>query len=141
MSDLVEGGWPCANVAGTSGAKQAPERALPARRLQHIVRTMDLVRENRMRMVFGLALVLLAPSLASAEDVKIHRVEFPSRLYGNYAAVVVVESSSNEVACVAYDNGTPVGSGSGYTTARIATVRVSVATPSGSLSVRCETKR
>ena len=82
-------------------------------------------------------LLAAASVLALADEPKIHNVEFPSRLFGENAAVVTVESDKSKVECVAYRGGVPVGSGSGYTTAHIANVTVSVTQRNGELTVKC----
>jgi hypothetical protein len=82
------------------------------------------------------ALVTAAP-LALADEVKIANIEYPSHLYGERGVVVTVESAKNKVECVAYRDGVPVGSGSGYTTARIANVTVLITERKGALTVKC----
>lgn len=84
--------------------------------------------------VFALA---TAAPLALAEEVKIANIEYPSHLYGEGGVVVTVESEKNKVECVAYRDGIPVGSGSGYTTARIANVTVLITERKGALTVKC----
>jgi hypothetical protein len=73
-----------------------------------------------------------------AEEVKVHNIEYPSRLYGEGAAVVTVESPNKTVACVAYRDGVPVGSGKGRTTAGIANVTILVSQRSGEFTVKCQ---
>ncbi|HAU4884258.1 TPA: hypothetical protein F3L15_09535 [Aeromonas hydrophila] len=76
-------------------------------------------------------------SLAQAGEVKVHNIEYPSRMYGEYRAVITVESDKSKVECVAYRDGVPVGSGSGYTTAGIANVDISVTKKEGAFTVKC----
>lgn len=83
-----------------------------------------------------LALATIVP-LAFAEEVKIANVEYPSHLYGERGVVITVESGKHKVECVTYRDGVPVGSGSGYTTARIANVTVLITERKGALTVRC----
>lgn len=82
---------------------------------------------------------LLIPTFyaEASESIKVHNIEYPSRLYGNNAAIVTVESSSKKVECVAYKGGIPVGSGSGYTIANIANVSILMSERSGDLTVKC----
>lgn len=88
------------------------------------------------KFIGGLSLATLAAA-AQAGDVKVHNVEYPSRLYGNGAVIVTVESSKSEVECVAFKGGVPVGSGRGLTTAGIANVTILISEKSGELTVRC----
>lgn len=81
--------------------------------------------------------LITAGSLAHASEAKVHNIEFPSEVYGKHAAVITVESDKSKVECVAYRDGVPVGSGSGYTTARIANVTVSVTEKKGAFTVKC----
>ena len=86
----------------------------------------------------AMALVLVATSAAALpEEVKIANIEHPSRLYGEGGVVVTVESAKKKVECVAYRDGVPVGSGSGYTTARIANVTVLMTERKGKLTIKC----
>ncbi len=79
-----------------------------------------------------------APSAVQlADEAKIHNIEYPSRLYGEHRAIVTVETNKPKIECVAYKDNIPVGSGSGYTKARIANVGVSVTRRPGRLTVRC----
>ena len=82
-------------------------------------------------------LLVAASSVALADEVKIANIEYPSRLYGEGGIVVTVESAKEKVECVAYKDGVPVGSGSAYTTARIANVTVLMTERKGKLSVKC----
>lgn len=86
--------------------------------------------------VVVLVLVTAAP-LVLADDVKIANIEYPSHLYGTGGVVITVESGKSKVECVAYRDGVPVGSGSGYTTARIANVTVLITERKGELTVKC----
>ena len=88
--------------------------------------------------------VLLAPAMlfkcavtTASEPVVVHNIEYPSRLYEEGAAVITVESSSYNVRCIAYKDGVPVGSGEGFTTAKIANVTVLMSEKSGKLTVKC----
>lgn len=89
-----------------------------------------------MKWIAACALVT-AGTLAHAGEAKVHNIEYPSRLYGEYSAVITVESDKDKVECVAYRDGVPVGSGSGYTTAGIANVAVSVTKRAGTFTVKC----
>lgn len=85
-----------------------------------------------------MALVLIAASpVALADEVNIANIEYPSRLYGEGGVVITIESAKKKVECVAYRDGVPVGSGSGYTTARIANVIVLMTERKGKLTVKC----
>ena len=91
-----------------------------------------------------IALMLVVATLAvipneevQAADVKIHNIEYPSHIYGDGVVVVTVESSMDRVECVAYRDDVPVGSGDGYTTARIANVQILITKRSGKLTVKC----
>ena len=89
-----------------------------------------------MKWIAACALVT-AGTLAHAGETKVHNVDFPSERYGERAAEITVESDNSEVECVAYRDGVPVGSGSGYTTAGIANVTVSVTKRAGAFTVKC----
>ena len=84
----------------------------------------------------AIVLVMAAP-LALADEVNIANIEYPSRLYGEGGVVITVESAKEKVECVAYRDGVPVGSGYGYTTARIANVTVLITERKGKLTVKC----
>lgn len=89
-----------------------------------------------LKWVTGLTVALAAPLALSAEAT-ITNVEYPSRLYGEGGVVVTVETVKSKVECVAYKDNVPVGSGSGYTTARIANVTVLLTERKGALTVNC----
>lgn len=91
-------------------------------------------------MVAAAVLLVPAPSVAqtTSSELKIHHVEYPSRLYGVGAVNVVIESGARKVECVAYFDGIPSGSGYGYTTARIANFEVLVTPMAGRLTIRCQ---
>ena len=91
-----------------------------------------------MRNSFGVFAIVFAGSVAYAGGVKIHNIEHPSHLYGEGGVEVTVESDKSKVECVAYRDGVPVGSGSGYTTARIANVAVLITQRKGALTVKCQ---
>jgi len=87
---------------------------------------------------FGIALALaVVATTTHAGEAKVHNIEYPSNLYGKNAVVVTVESDRPKVECVAYRDGVPVGSGSGYTTAGIANVTVPITEKQGTLTVKC----
>jgi hypothetical protein len=86
--------------------------------------------------IFAGSLLGYASNLV-AEEVKIHNIEYPTRLYGDGVVIVTVESSNKKVECIAYKGDFPVGSGSGYTTARIANVNIHISQREGELSVKC----
>ena len=91
-----------------------------------------------MTRISATALVLIATSsVVLADEVNIANIEYPSRLYGEGGVVVTVESPKPKVECVAYRDSVPVGSGSGYTTARIANVTVLMTKREGKLTVKC----
>jgi hypothetical protein len=89
-------------------------------------------------MFFMVMLSHLPFETSRAEDVKVHNIEYPSRLYGEGGAVVTVESPNRNVTCIAYKDGVPVGSGEGRTKAGIANVTILVSQRSGKLTVKCQ---
>jgi hypothetical protein len=82
-------------------------------------------------------LVLVVEPTKAADEVKVHNVEYPSRVYGNGAAIVTVEAKKRKAECIGYKDDVPVGSGSSssYTTANIANVTVLISERSGSFTV------
>ncbi len=89
------------------------------------------------RYLISIMFVAVTLDAAQAEGVKIHNVEYPSALYGEGGAVITVESSKAKVECVAYKDGVPVGSGSAYTTARIANIHIMLSRRKGHFTVKC----
>ncbi|WHZ30083.1 MAG: hypothetical protein OJF51_004885 [Nitrospira sp.] len=80
---------------------------------------------------------IIVTTMAYAGEAKIHNIEYPSHLYGKGGVVTTVESDKPKVECVAYRDGVPVGSGSGYTTAGIANVTILITEKQGTLMVKC----
>ena len=89
------------------------------------------------RYLISIMFVALTLDAAQAEGVIIHNVDYPSVTGGEGVAVITVESSKAKVECVAYKDGVPVGSASGYTTARIANVIIVLSTRKGHFTVKC----
>jgi hypothetical protein len=88
---------------------------------------------ERVTILMGAALL---PALAQAQTATIHNIEHPtSGLEG--LVTVTVEIATSEVACVAYRDGVPVGSGRGITIANIANVLIQITQRSGKLTVSC----
>jgi hypothetical protein len=96
----------------------------------------DFMRKLLGRIWIALALAIAATTTHAGET-KVHNIEYPSNLYGKGGVVVTVESDKPKVECVAYRDGVPVGSGSGYTTAGIANVTVLITEKQGTLTVKC----
>lgn len=89
-----------------------------------------------LKCVTGFALAVVAP-LALAAEATVANIEYPSRLYGEGGVVVTVETAKSKIECVAYKDGVPVGSSSGYTTAGIANVTVLITERKGALTIKC----
>lgn len=87
------------------------------------------------KILITLAAVVMfsSPVMAAENYVKIHNISVNS----NAITQVTIESNKSVVECVVYKGGVPVGSGRGYTIARIANITISTTPRKGKVTVKC----
>jgi hypothetical protein len=94
----------------------------------------------KVKLNIAILVYLYCPILNAQQiDATIHNVEYPSRMFGDLSALVTVEAPVNEITCIGYKGGVPVGSATtpSYDRDVIKSLRLPVAERPGILSVRC----